>query len=309
MKVGSLVKIAYKSILKNRLRSFLTMLGIIIGVASVIALIAIGEGAQGSIQGQIASLGTNMLMIMPSHAQSRGVSQGASSRYTISLADIEQLERESTQLLYISPMIRARDQVISDKGNWNTSIAGVDQEYLGIRDWTLESGSMFTDRDIRSRRKVAILGKTVVDELFGETSPIGARIRIRNVPFTVIGVLEAKGQSAMGSDSDDTILAPYSTVMYRLGDGETIHMIYASARSEDTIDQAEKEITAILRNSHRLREGDDDDFFIRSQTELTQIATDVTGTFTTLLAAIAGVSLVVGGIGIMNIMLVSVTER
>jgi putative ABC transport system permease protein len=308
MKWKNLIKVAFKSILKNRMRSFLTILGIVIGVGAVIALVAIGQGASADIEGEISSLGTNMLIIRSGSTRTGGVSRGASSLNTLRMDDAKKLEEEATLLQYVSPIINAAGQVIAAGKNWSTSVQGVSTSYLEIRDWTLEKGIFFTDRDIRSRRKVAVLGKTVVEELFGEQDPIGAKIRIRNVPFTVIGVLSEKGQSMMG-DQDDVILAPSTTVLYRMSDGLTVNTIMVSAVSAAQMDAAQEEATRLIREEHKLKPGEDDDFFIRSQTDIISRVTNVTGILTMLLGAIAGVSLLVGGIGIMNIMLVSVTER
>jgi len=308
MKWKNLIKVAFKSILKNRMRSFLTILGIVIGVGAVIALVAIGQGASADIEGEISSLGTNMLIIRSGSTRTGGVSRGASSLNTLRMDDVKKLEEEATLLQYVSPIINAAGQVIAAGKNWSSSVQGVSTSYLEIRDWTLEKGIFFTDRDIRSRRKVAVLGKTVVEELFGEQDPIGAKIRIRNVPFTVIGVLSEKGQSMMG-DQDDVILAPSTTVLYRMSDGLTVNTIMVSAVSAAQMDAALEEATRLIREEHKLKPGEDDDFSIRSQTDIISRVTSVTGIMTMLLGAIAGVSLLVGGIGIMNIMLVSVTER
>jgi len=290
------------------MRSFLTILGIVIGVGAVIALVAIGQGASADIEGEISSLGTNMLIIRSGSTRTGGVSRGASSLNTLRMDDVKKLEEEATLLQYVSPIINAAGQVIAAGKNWSSSVQGVSTSYLEIRDWTLEKGIFFTDRDIRSRRKVAVLGKTVVEELFGEQDPIGAKIRIRNVPFTVIGVLSEKGQSMMG-DQDDVILAPSTTVLYRMSDGLTVNTIMVSAVSAAQMDAALEEATRLIREEHKLKPGEDDDFSIRSQTDIISRVTSVTGIMTMLLGAIAGVSLLVGGIGIMNIMLVSVTER
>jgi len=309
MKLTNLIKVAFRSIFKNRLRSFLTMLGIIIGVGSVIAMISIGEGAQSSIESQISSLGTNMLMVMPGRGFSGRVSSGAGGRASLTMKDVELMRQETALLRYVSPLINSRNQVIAGRYNWFTSIQGVDPEFLEIRDWQIAEGAMFNNDDVRVKRRVAILGKTVVDELFPDGSPVGQSIRVRNVPFTVIGVLASKGQSATGSDSDDVILAPSATVLFKLGDGQNVSTIFASGYSPETLAEASQRITELLRASHRLNADEDDDFFVRTQTEVNQMATQVTSTLTYMLTAIAGVSLLVGGIGIMNIMLVSVTER
>jgi len=287
------------------------MLGIIIGVGSVIAMLSIGQGAQVSVEKNIASLGTNLLIVMPGSFGGHGVNRGASSFNRLELTDAEAIRDRAQNVAAVSPIVQTRDQIIAGRNNWNTSITGVSPQYLEIRNWELESGTFFTDRDCRFRKKVAVLGKTVADQLFPGQDPIGSRIRIRNVPFTVIGVLKEKGQAAMGNDADDVVLAPAETVYYRLTDGRRIHSLLVSAQSEDTMEAATAEIKAILRQEHRLADDvdTDDEFTVRSQTEISDMASEVTGTFTIMLSAIAGVSLLVGGIGIMNIMLVSVTER
>jgi putative ABC transport system permease protein len=309
MKWRKLIKVALLSIVRNTMRSLLTMLGIIIGVGSVITLVALGEGSQKDISSQVATLGTNLLMIRPGSSQVGGARGGSGTLDTLDLADVERLRTEATLLQGVSPEIRITSQVIAGTNNWNTSVTGVLPEYATIRNYQVSSGTLFSERDIRTRSKVAVLGRTVAKELFPDQDPVGASIRVRNVPFKVIGVLQPKGQSAFGSDQDDLILAPSSTVLYRLGDGKTIRSIVASAISQEQMDAAKQEITVLLREQHRLQPGVLDDFNIRDQTEINQMATRVTGTLTLLLSAIAGVSLLVGGIGIMNIMLVSVTER
>jgi putative ABC transport system permease protein len=308
MKWKNLIKVAFKSIMKNRMRSLLTMLGIIIGVGAVIALVSIGQGTQAEVESQIASLGSNLIMVRPGSSMMGGVSRGASSINSLTMEDVDSLRKEATLAEEVSAIIRTGGQVIARGNNWSTSIEGVDANYLKIKEWEIEEGTFFTERDIRSRRKVAVLGNSVIKELFGDQNPIGERIRIRNIPFTVIGTLKEKGQSMMG-DQDDVVLAPSTTVLYRMTDGKNINMIYVSAVSTEVMEQASEEITRILRKSHRIRESEDDDFRIRSQTEIVERVTSVTGTLTMLLGAIAAVSLLVGGIGIMNIMLVSVTER
>jgi putative ABC transport system permease protein len=309
MKWQKLIKVAFQSILKNRMRSLLTMLGIIIGVGSVIALVSLGEGSQVDIKKQVSSLGTNLIIIHPGSSFAEGVRGASGSQATLTVDDIAVLREKAHDIKYVSPDIRISDQVIAGKKNWNTSIDGVSVDYLTIRNYTLASGSFFTQKDVKAKAKVAVLGKTVVDELFPGQDPVGTRIRIRNVPFTVIGVLNGKGQSGMGMDQDDLIFIPDSTALYRLSDGKTIRAILVSAVSEDKIKDAEEEATRILRQAHKIKEGEDDDFHVRNQTEIISMASKVTGALTVLLSAIAGVSLLVGGIGIMNIMLVSVTER
>lgn len=308
MRWKNLTKVAFKSILKNRMRSLLTMLGIIIGVGAVIALVSVGKGATASIGKQISSLGTNLLIVRPGSGNMHGVNRGAASLNTLSLTDIKKLNEESTLIKYFSPYVVAQGQVIGNGKNWSTTIQGVSENYLKIKDWPLVNGTFFSERDIKSRRKIAVIGKTVADELFDGQDPIGMRIRIRNIPFRIIGVLTEKGQSMMG-DQDDVILAPYSTVLYRMQDGKYLNAIFASAYSVDDMENAQKEIEVILSKSHKIRPGADNDFVVRSQSEILSTVTGVTDMLTMLLGVIAGISLLVGGIGIMNIMLVSVTER
>ncbi|MDY0295738.1 MAG: ABC transporter permease [Acidobacteriota bacterium] len=308
MKLDRLIRAAVRSITRNRMRSFLTMLGIIIGVGAVIALVAIGQGASADIENQIDALGTNLIMIRSGSSYRGGVSRGAGSLQTLSMEDIEELRKRSTLLDYVSPDITVGVQAIAMDKNWATQIHGVSVDYPFIRNWEIETGSFFTEQDVRGRRKVAVLGDTVAAEIFGERDPLGARIRLNRVPFTVIGTLKEKGDAQMG-DQDDLILAPSTTVLYRLSDGKTVRSIQASAKENASMEAVESEIREILRNTHRLKAADEDDFQIRSQTEIIERVTGVTNTMTMLLGAIAAVSLLVGGIGIMNIMLVSVTER
>ncbi|MCP4686186.1 MAG: FtsX-like permease family protein [bacterium] len=305
----NLIKAAFKSLLKNRMRSLLTSLGIIIGVSAVVVMVAIGEGSQAKIEKQINALGTNLIIVFPGGSRSGGVHQGAGSFNRFTFDDVEKLAKEAALIDGVSPVVRSGGQIIGGQGNWNTSIYGVSTDYFSIRNWEIEYGEYFTERDISSRKKVALLGKTVADELFPDQDPTGESVRIRNIPFTVAGVLKEKGQSGMGQDQDDVILAPSTTVLYRLKGRSHVDMINASAISTEVMDEAQEEMRLILRESHRLDDGDDDDFSIRNQAEITDAVTETSKAMTLLLASIAGVSLVVGGIGIMNIMLVSVTER
>ena len=309
MKWKNLVRVAFQSIMRNRMRSFLTMLGIIIGVGAVIALVSIGNGAQRQIQDQIASLGTNLLMVMPSFNRSGAVNLGAGSRNSITLDDVEAIQKKSALVKYISPEIRGSGQVVAGSNNWSTSYVGVSSSFLDIRNWPLAQGTFFTERDMKARAKKIVIGQTVAENLFPDQNPVGQKIRLRNVPFEVIGVLSEKGQSANGSDQDDTMLVPATTAYYRLGGNRRPMGLIISVTTEDQMDAAKEEISNVLREEHDLESGDADDFTIRSQTDIAETATSVTGMLTILLSAIAGVSLVVGGIGIMNIMLVSVTER
>jgi putative ABC transport system permease protein len=305
----NLLKVAVKSIIKNRMRSLLTSLGIIIGVGAVIVMVGLGAGAQADVKAQIASLGVNMIMVYPGAGWHGGVSQGAGSFNRLTLEDAEKIAAEATFVTAVSPLVRASGQVIGGTGNWSTQVNGVWPEYLKIRDWEVATGDFFTERDVRAKSKVAVLGKTVVDNLFPDEDPIGQKIRIRNTPFKVIGVLASKGQTAFGSDNDDIILMPSSTALYRLAGGRFIDRIYASAASIEESAAAEEELAKLLRESHKLELGEDDDFRVRNQAEFMEAATETQKVMTLLLGAVAAVSLIVGGIGIMNIMLVSVTER
>ena len=306
----NLFKIALRALANNKLRAFLTMLGIIIGVASVIAMLAIGQGSKKSIQQQISEMGSNMIMIHPGAEMRGGVRQDPSAMQTLKLENYEKLSEECTYLSGISPNVSSSGQLVAGPNNYPSSVSGVSMDYLTIRQLTVEQGERFTENDIRTAAKVCVIGKTIVDNLFPDGSdPIGKVIRCNQIPFRVIGVLKSKGYNSMGMDQDDVVLAPYSTVMKRLLAQTYLSGIFASALTEDMTDEAVDEITTILRREHKLKETDDDDFTIRTQQELSSMLNTTTDLMTTLLACIAGISLVVGGIGIMNIMYVSVTER
>lgn len=305
----NLFKIALRALNNNKLRAFLTMLGIIIGVASVITMLAIGQGSKKSIQAQIAEMGSNMIMIHPGADTRGGVRQDPSAMQTLKMADYEALRDETSFLSAISPSVSSSGQLIAGNNNYPSSVSGVGTEYLEIRQLSIENGEMFDESDIQTSAKVCVIGKTIVDNLFPGEDPIGKIIRFNQVPFRVVGVLKSKGYNSMGMDQDDVVLAPYTTVMKRLLAQTYLSGIFASALSEDMTNNATEEITGILRRNHKLKDGDDDDFTIRSQQELSTMLNSTTDLMTTLLACIAGISLVVGGIGIMNIMYVSVTER
>ncbi len=310
MKSVKTIKIAVQSIMKNRMRSLLTSLGIIIGVCSVIVMVAIGEGSQKKIEENIASMGTNLIMVRRPSFRDKNVSMGTASRNTLTTDDIEALKTGSDNIIGVSGSVRSGGaQVIYGSKNWRTSIEGVNPDIQVIKSWELESGSFFTDKDCKLRRKVAVIGKSVADELFGDEDPIGKTIRINKYPFKVVGLLKSKGQNSMGSDQDDVVMAPLETVMKKMEGSRYIHMIYVSAAEIDIIEDVQEEVSTILRKSHKLRDGEDDDFSIMNQSEVTEMASSTSKMLTMLLGSIAGVSLVVGGIGIMNIMLVSVTER
>ena len=302
--------IALRALANNKLRAFLTMLGIIIGVASVIAMLAIGQGSKKSIQQQISEMGSNMIMIHPGAEMRGGVRQDPSAMQTLKLENYEKLSEECTYLSGISPNVSSSGQLVAGANNYPSSVSGVSMDYLTIRQLTVEQGEMFTENDIRTAAKVCVIGKTIVDNLFPDGSdPIGKVIRCNQIPFRVIGVLKSKGYNSMGMDQDDVVLAPYSTVMKRLLAQTYLSGIFASALTEEMTEEAVDEITTILRREHKLKETDADDFTIRTQQELSSMLNTTTDLMTTLLACIAGISLVVGGIGIMNIMYVSVTER
>ena len=306
----NLFKIALRALANNKLRAFLTMLGIIIGVASVITMLAIGQGSKRSIQMQIAEMGSNMIMIHPGGDMRGGVRRDASEMQTLKLENYEKLREETNYLSGISPNVSSSGQLVNGNNNYPSSVSGVGLDYLKIRQLDVENGEMFTEADIQSSAKVCIIGKTIADNLFPDGSdPVGKVIRFNKIPFRVVGVLKAKGYNSMGMDQDDIVLAPYTTVMKRLLAVTYLQGIYASALSEDMTDYAIEEITSILRREHKLKDSDDDDFTIRSQQELSTMLNSTTDLMTTLLACIAGISLVVGGIGIMDIMYVSVTER
>ena len=306
----NLFKIALRALANNKLRAFLTMLGIIIGVASVIAMLAIGQGSKKSIQQQISEMGSNMIMIHPGAEMRGGVRQDPSAMQTLKLENYEKLSEECTYLSGISPNVSSSGQLVAGANNYPSSVSGVSMDYLTIRQLTVEQGEMFTENDIRTAAKVCVIGKTIVDNLFPDGSdPIGKVIRCNQIPFRVIGVLKSKGYNSMGMDQDDVVLAPYSTVMKRLLAQTYLSGIFASALTEEMTEEAVDEITTILRREHKLKETDADDFTIRTQQELSSMLNTTTDLMTTLLACIAGISLVVGGIGIMNIMYVSVTDR
>jgi putative ABC transport system permease protein len=308
MKTKTLVKVATQSIQKNKTRAALTMLGIVIGVAAVIVMVAVGYGARTRIRQQINNLGTNMIVITPGAAQQGGVSQGAQAFPNLSLKDVDKIRAEAQYVSAVSPVIVGRTPVIGAAGNWRTTINGVDTDYQTIRDWQTSSGDFFTGDDVRSNRKVAVLGNTVAQNLFPGEDPVGAEIQIRNAVFKIGGVLAPKGQTASGNDSDDVVLIPYTTASLTLSGRIFIPQILASTANEQDIPAAQEEIRTLLRESHKIADNNDD-FTVKNQADLASAAESSTQVMTLLLAAIASISLLVGGIGIMNIMLVSVTER
>ena len=306
----NLIKIAVQALANNKLRGFLTMLGIIIGVASVITMLAIGQGSKRSIQAQISEMGSNMIMIHPGADVRGGVRQDASAMETLKLQDYEDIVDETRFVSAVSPSVNSSGQAIYGANNAPTTVYGISPDYLEIRRYKVEDGDMFTEQDIQTAAKVCVVGKTVVDNLFPDGgNPVGKVIRFQKLPFRIVGVLESKGYNSMGMDQDDLILAPYTTIQKKVLAITHLQGITCSALKEEYTDQAIDEISEILRRNHKLKESDDDDFTIRSQQELSTMLTSTTDMMTVLLAAVAGISLLVGGIGIMNIMYVSVTER
>lgn len=306
----NLIKIAVRALANNKLRGFLTMLGIIIGVASVITMLAIGQGSKRSIQAQISEMGSNMIMIHPGADVRGGVRQDASAMETLKLQDYEDIVDETRFVSAVSPSVNSSGQAIYGANNAPTTVYGISPDYLEIRRYKVEDGDMFTEQDIQTAAKVCVVGKTVVDNLFPDGSnPVGKVIHFQKLPFRIVGVLESKGYNSMGMDQDDLILAPYTTIQKKVLAITHLQGITCSALKEEYTDQAIDEISEILRRNHKLKESDDDDFTIRSQQELSTMLTSTTDMMTVLLAAVAGISLLVGGIGIMNIMYVSVTER
>ena len=308
MKSSVLIRVAGESIKKNKMRTLLTMLGIVIGVGAVIIMVAVGQGAQRGIANQINALGTNLLVITAGASNTSGVSQGAQAFNRLTIDDAEKLKREGTLFAGVTPVVMTRVQVLAGGTNWRTTINGVSTDWQTVRDWQTSSGDFFTENDLRGMRKVALIGQTVADNLFPGVDPVGSQIQIRNEPFDIVGVLAKKGQNAVGQDQDDVVIMPYTTAQTRLSGNTRIWQILVSATSQQDITAAQQEATEIMRESHKIGDGDDD-FTVRNQTEIANAAQGTTKIMTWLLASIASVSLIVGGIGIMNIMLVSVTER
>lgn len=309
MNYTNTVKIAVNALKRNKFRAFLTMLGIIIGVASVIVMLAIGQGSKKSIQDQMSSMGTNLIFAMPGSEQRGGVQMGNTDAQSMTLDDVSAIKKNCPDVSAVTPEVRASGQAVYGNQNWPTSMFGVNNEYLGIRKFTIANGRDFTEHEIQTYAKVCLIGQTIVENLFGKTDPIGQTIRFGNIPMLVIGVLGEKGENGMGQDQDDLLIAPYTTVQKRILAITYIQGIYASAASEAQNNKAIDEITESLRQTHKIKTGEDDNFRVRSQAELVQTFTSISDIMTALLGAIAGISLLVGGIGIMNIMYVSVTER
>jgi putative ABC transport system permease protein len=311
MNLLSIIRIAYRALARNKMRAALTMLGVIIGVAAVIAMVSIGQGASASVQAQISNFGTNLLFVSAGAQNVGGVRSGTGDNGTNTLTedDLQAIQREVPSVSMISPMVNSRSQLVVGNQNWNTSIQGVSEQLPGIRKWTIDSGEFFTEADVRSGARVIVLGQTVVDNLFSGMDPVGQSVRVMNLPFRVVGVLGRKGQDPQGRDQDDIAFAPYSTVQKKLLGNNRIQVAYVSAISADATYTAQVQISELLRQRHKLSGNQPDDFTVRNMSDVAEAANETNSIMTWLLGSIAGVSLLVGGIGIMNIMLVSVTER
>jgi putative ABC transport system permease protein len=303
------MKIALRALRRNKLRTLLTMLGMIIGVAAVIAMVGIGNGAKTQIENQIASLGENVIQVFSGSFTRGGVHSGWGAAGTLTIDDAEAIQREVPGVTAVSPEVRSTTQVAAGNQNWATQIQGESSDYLTIRQWPLTAGAMFTEQDVRAANKVAIIGQTIADQLFPGEDPIGQVLRIKSAPFIIVGILKSKGMSMMGSDQDDVVIVPYTSAMKRLFGMTTLRTINAQTATPSLLTPVQQQIISLMRQRHRIIPGRDDDFTVRTQQEFVDMATENSKTMTYLLAAIASVSLLVGGIGIMNIMLVSVTER
>ena len=299
---------AWASLIANKMRSILTMLGIIIGVAAVIALVSIGNGVKQDIQNSISSLGSNLLMVMPGAPRTPGVRPTAGSMKSLKVADYEAIAKLDG-VKAVSPMTNGAYVVIYQNKNWTTSVSGVNANYLDVNNWTMKSGRFLSNKNIQNRERVAVVGKTVAKNLFGDEDPVGAEIRVKNIPFRVIGVLNSKGSGAMGNDQDDMVIIPYTTAMERVDGIDYLRMLYVVAKDENGIDRLQSDIENLLRVRHGIKDTNLDDFNIQNMNSIMETMEETTGTLTLFLGAVAAISLVVGGIGIMNIMLVSVTER
>ena len=309
MNLWMVFRISLRALMRNKLRTFLTALGIIIGVSTVITMLAIGTGAQRSVEATIASLGTNTIMIFPGSSTSGGARSGAFGASTLTVDDAKEIPKNCPAVTNVSPITQINAQIIFQDQNWNTQVTGSDVSYPDIRNWNIVDGRFFTDDDVRAAAKVCVLGKVVADNLFGGESPIGATVRLKGIPMRVVGQLAEKGDSAFGQSQDDIVIVPYTTCMKRLQRQSSVRYIMAEAASKDLVDRAKKQIDDLLIQRHHIIDGEDPDYSIRTQAEFAQTASQSTQVFTLLLGGIASVSLLVGGIGIMNIMLVSVTER
>src|SRR5467141_2451235 len=305
------IRVAFRALVRNKMRAVLTMLGIIIGVSVVIAMVSIGQGASASVQAQIESIGTNLLFVSAGAQNVGGVRSGTgdSGTNTLTVEDLDAVKREVPSVSMVTPAVNARSQLVSGNANWNTSVQGVSEQYPDIRKWTVQSGAFFTDADVRTAARVIVIGQTVADNLFPGMDPVGQTLRVMNLPFRVNGVMARKGQDQQGRDQDDIAFAPYTTVQKKILGSPRLQIAYVSAVSQDATYTAQAQITDLLRQRHKLSPNDPDDFTVRNMTDIAEAANQTNKTMTILLACIASVSLLVGGIGIMNIMLVSVTER
>ena len=306
MRIANTVTVSFRALRRNKLRSILTALGIIIGVGAVIAMVSIGNGAKSQVEAQVASLGQNVVQVFPGNFTSGGARSGWGGASTLTVDDAEAIRREVDNIEGLSVEVRDRSQVLANGLNWNTQILGESPDYSSVRSWPVQTGAMYSDQDVRTMAKVAVVGKTIVDQLFQNEDPLGKTIRIRNIPFKIVGVLSSKGFNLGGQDQDDAVVIPYSSHMRRISRRTNVSTILVQAATPESIDKVQQDITDLLTQR---RKGKEPDFTVRNQVEIAQAATATTKTMTLLLAAIACVSLVVGGIGIMNIMLVSVTER
>jgi putative ABC transport system permease protein len=306
-----IIRVAFRALVRNKMRAALTMLGIIIGVSAVIAMVSIGQGAQASVQAQIESIGTNLLFVSAGAQNVGGVRSGTgdTGTNTLTVEDLDAIKREVPSVSMVTPSVNARSQLVSGNANWNTSVTGVSEQYPDVRKWTVQSGAFFTDADVRTAARVIVIGQTVGDNLFPGADPVGQTLRVMNLPFRVVGVMARKGQDQQGRDQDDVSFAPYTTVQKKVLGSPRLQVAYVSAISQDATYTAQAQITELLRQRHKLSANEPDDFSVRNMTDIADAANATSNTMTILLACIAGVSLLVGGIGIMNIMLVSVTER
>ena len=311
MDLLNIIRVALRALQRNKMRAALTMLGIIIGVSAVVAMVSIGQGAQATVQAQIDSIGTNLLFVSAGAQNVGGVRSGTgdTGTNTLTVEDLEAIKREVPSVSMVTPTVNARGQLVAGNMNWNTSIQGVSEQYPEVRKWAVQSGEFFTDSDVRTAARVLVIGQTIADNMFAGGDPIGQTIRVQNLPFRVIGVMGRKGQDQQGRDQDDIAFSPYSTVQKKILGSPRLQIAYVSAVSPDATYTAQQQITELLRQRHKLNANDPDDFTVRNMADIAAAANETNNTMTMLLACIAGVSLLVGGIGIMNIMLVSVTER
>jgi len=311
MDLSMIIRVAFRALVRNKMRAILTMLGIIIGVGAVIAMVSIGQGAQASVQAQIESIGTNLLFVSAGAQNVGGVRTGTgdTGTNTLTVEDLDAIKREVPSVSMVTPTVNSRSQLVVGNMNWNTQLQGVSEQYPDVRKWTIQSGSFFTDADVRTAARVIVIGQTIADNLFPGTDPVGQTLRVANLPFRVTGVMTRKGQDQQGRDQDDIAFAPYTTVQKKVLGSPRLQVAYASAISQDATYTAQEQITDLLRQRHKLGDNEPSDFTVRNMTDIAEAANETNNTMTLLLACIASVSLLVGGIGIMNIMLVSVTER